>query len=60
MRKPGEVHLLFADYEVSIYINLNLFKNELGLVAMREGLRHIDGIVMRGDGLKDLVGEDYP
>ena len=27
---------------------------------MREGVRFVDDIIMNGDGMKDLVGEDYP
>jgi choline dehydrogenase len=30
------------------------------LVAMREGVRFVDDILMNGDGMKDITGEDYP
>lgn len=58
--KPGEVRLLSSDYTMAPSINLNFFENDLDLIAMREGVRHIDDIVMNGEGMKDLVGADYP
>ncbi|KAG8529099.1 uncharacterized protein KY384_005734 [Bacidia gigantensis] len=57
---PGEVRLRSADYKVQPYINLNFFADDLDLVVLREGVRFIDDIVKNGDGMKDLVGEDYP
>ena len=56
----GEVRLRSADYTVQPYINLNFFADDLDLIAMREGVRFVDDILMNGDGMKDLVGEDYP
>ncbi|KAK6613290.1 glucose-methanol-choline oxidoreductase (SMG1) [Botrytis cinerea] len=41
-------------------INLNFFSNDLDLVALREGCRYVDDILMNGDGMKDIIGEDYP
>lgn len=58
--KPGEVRLRSTDYKENPYINLNFFADDLDLVAMREGVRFVDDIVMNGKGMKDLVGEDYP
>ena len=57
---PGEVRLLSADFRELPYINLNFLADDLDLVALREGTRFIDDIVMNGEGMKDLVGEDYP
>ena len=57
---PGEVRLRSADYTVQPYINLNFLADDLDLIALREGVRFIDDIIMNGDGMKDLVGEDYP
>jgi hypothetical protein len=27
---------------------------------LREGVRFVDDIIVNGEGMKDLVGEDYP
>ena len=58
--KPGEVKLLSADPMEQPYINLNFFADDLDLVALREGVRFIDDIIMNGDGMKEIIGEDYP
>ncbi|KAI9727070.1 MAG: hypothetical protein M1834_008538 [Cirrosporium novae-zelandiae] len=42
------------------HINLNFFSNDLDLVALREGVRFVDEILTQGEGMKDLIGEDYP
>ena len=56
----GEVRLCSADLTVQPYINLNFCADDLDLIAMREGVRFVDDIIMNSDGMKDLVGEDYP
>lgn len=56
----GEVRLRSADYTVQPYINLNFFADDLDLIVLREGVRFVDDIIMNGDGMKDLIGEDYP
>jgi choline dehydrogenase len=58
--KPGEVKLQSKDWKEHPYINLNFCENDLDILALREGVRHIDDIVMNGEGMKDLIGEDYP
>jgi choline dehydrogenase len=58
--KPGEVRLRSADFKVQPYINLNFFADDLDLIALREGVRFVDDILMSGDGMKDLIGADYP
>ena len=58
--KPGEVRLRSADYHEQPYINLNFMENDLDLIALREGVRHIDDILLHGDGMKDTIGADYP
>ena len=55
----GEVHLRSANNTVQPYISLNFFADDLDLVVLREGVR-LDDIIMNGDGMNDLVGEDYP
>lgn len=42
------------------YINIGFLSNELDLVALREGLRFVDDVIMNGDGMKDIVEEDFP
>jgi hypothetical protein len=42
------------------FININFFSNDLDLIAMREGCRMVDDILSTGDGMKDIIGEDYP
>ena len=49
-----------SDPVVDPAINLNFFENDLDLVAMREGVRFVDDIVMNGEWMQDIVGEDYP
>ncbi|TGO83241.1 hypothetical protein BPOR_0678g00060 [Botrytis porri] len=41
-------------------INLNFLSIDLDLVALREGCQYVDDILMNGDGMKDIIGEDYP
>lgn len=41
-------------------INLNYFSNELDVLALREGVRFIDDILMNGEGMRDIIGQDYP
>jgi hypothetical protein len=42
------------------FININFFSNDLDLIAMREGCRMVDDILSTGEGMKDIIGEDYP
>lgn len=58
--KPGEVKIVSADHNVQPYINLNFMENDLDLLAMREGVRRIDDILLNGKGMKDIIGKDYP
>nr|XP_036581181.1 glucose-methanol-choline oxidoreductase (SMG1) [Colletotrichum truncatum]KAF6789449.1 glucose-methanol-choline oxidoreductase (SMG1) [Colletotrichum truncatum] len=41
-------------------ININFFSNDLDLIAMREGVRFVDDIIMNGEGMKDIIESDYP
>ncbi|KAB8304455.1 hypothetical protein EYC80_003849 [Monilinia laxa] len=41
------------------HINLNYFSNDLDLVAVREGCRFIDDILLHGERMKDIIGDDY-
>ncbi|RYO90140.1 hypothetical protein DL766_002462 [Monosporascus sp. MC13-8B] len=41
-------------------INLNFFANDLDILALREGIRWVDDVLMTGEGMKDIIKEDYP
>jgi choline dehydrogenase len=41
-------------------INLNFLADDLDVMALREGVRFVDDILMSGDGMKDIIGSDYP
>ncbi|KIR31793.1 glucose-methanol-choline oxidoreductase [Cryptococcus deuterogattii MMRL2647] len=56
----GEVKLTSVDPFEQPYINLNFFSHDLDLIALREGVRFVDDILMNGDGMKDIVEGDYP
>lgn len=60
LSRNGEVKLNSADPHQQPYINLNFFSNELDILALREGVRFVDDILMTGDGMKEILGEDYP
>ncbi|KAJ7090268.1 hypothetical protein B0H15DRAFT_779362 [Mycena belliarum] len=60
LSKTGTVTLNSTDPLEQPKININFFAEDLDLVAMREGVRFIDDIVMNGDGMKDIIMEDYP
>lgn len=58
--KPGEVKLNSTNPLEQPFVNLNFFASDLDLLAMREGVRRIDDILKTGDGIKDIILEDYP
>lgn len=41
-------------------INENFCAHPLDIVGLREGIRFVDELLHRGDGMKQLVGKDYP
>jgi choline dehydrogenase-like flavoprotein len=41
-------------------INLNYFNDELDIIAIREGIRYSYDVLMKGEGFKDIVEEEYP
>lgn len=41
-------------------INMNYLDHPLDAVALREGVRFVDEIVLRGDGIKDIIIGEYP
>jgi choline dehydrogenase len=60
LSRNGFVKLNSTDPLEQPFININFFSNDLDLIAMREGCRMIDDILTTGDGMKDIIGEDYP
>lgn len=58
--RGGYVRLNSTDPREQPEINLNYFSNELDILALREGVRFIDEILMNGDEMKDIIGDDYP
>jgi choline dehydrogenase len=60
LSKNGEVKLSSTDPLQQPNINLNFFAHDLDIVALREGVRFIDDIIVNGDGMKDIIEGDYP
>jgi choline dehydrogenase len=60
LSQNGVVTLNSADPSEQPNININFFSNKLDLIALREGVRWIDDILMNGDGMKDLIEGDFP
>jgi choline dehydrogenase len=60
LSQNGFVKLNSNDPLEQPFINLNFFSNDLDLIAMREGCRMVDDILKTGEGMKDIIGEDYP
>lgn len=58
--KGGYVRLTSIDPREQPDINLNYFTDELDILALREGVRFVDDILMNGDGMKDIIAEDFP
>ncbi|KAL2824251.1 hypothetical protein BDW59DRAFT_172986 [Aspergillus cavernicola] len=58
--KPGYVKLRSTNPLEVPFININFLENQLDVVALREGVRFVDDIILHGDGMKDLVSEDHP
>ncbi|OAL30498.1 hypothetical protein AYO20_08717 [Fonsecaea nubica] len=60
LSRNGEVKLNSTDPKEQPYVNINFFSHDLDLIALREGVRMIDDIVMNGEGMKDIIEGDYP
>ena len=56
----GQVKLNSANCLDQPNINLNFLKSDLDVMALREGVRFVDEILQNGEGMKDIIGEDYP
>lgn len=56
----GQVRLNSANPREAPNINLGFFNNELDLLAMREGVRWVDEVLMKGEGMRDIIDEDFP
>ncbi|KAK0724675.1 hypothetical protein B0H67DRAFT_481820 [Lasiosphaeris hirsuta] len=60
LSKSGTVELNSTDPLEQAKINLNFFAEDLDIVAMREGVRWVDDVLLTGEGMKDIIEEDYP
>jgi choline dehydrogenase len=60
LSKNGVVTLNSTDPLAPPNVNLNFLSNDLDIVALREGVRWVDDLLRTGDGMKDIIGEDYP
>jgi choline dehydrogenase-like flavoprotein len=58
--EPGEAILNSSDPLVQQNINLNLFANDLDIIAMHEGIRFSYDVLTKGEEFKDLVVSEYP
>ncbi|KAJ5748707.1 uncharacterized protein N7511_010403 [Penicillium nucicola] len=56
----GEVTLNSADALQQPNINLNYFNDELDIIAIREGIRYSYDVLMKGEGFKDIIEDEYP
>ncbi|CAN8104561.1 unnamed protein product [Discula destructiva] len=60
LSKKGTVTLKSTDPLEQPSVDLAFFENRMDLVALRQGVRFVDDVLMKGDGMKDIIGEDYP
>lgn len=58
--RAGTVTLASTDPLEQPVVDLRFFDDRLDLVALRQGVRFVDDILMNGDGMRDILGEDYP
>ena len=56
----GRVSLKSTDPLDQPAINENFCAHPLDIVGLREGLRFTDELLRRGEGTKQIMGEDYP
>jgi choline dehydrogenase len=60
LSRNGTVKLNSTDPLEQPNVNINFFSHDLDIVAMREGVRFVDDIILNGDGMKDIIESDYP
>ncbi|KAL8301789.1 hypothetical protein RB597_002280 [Gaeumannomyces tritici] len=60
LSRSGAVTLNSADPLEQAKIDINFFWHDLDLVAMREGVRWVDNVLMNGEGMRDMIEGDYP
>jgi choline dehydrogenase len=56
----GQLTLNSAGPLIPPNIDLGFYSNGLDLVAIAEGVQFVGDVIMNGDGMKDLVTDDYP
>ena len=60
LSRDGYVKLQSTDHLQQPIINRRFFSNSLDIIALREGVRWVDDILKNGEGMKDIIAEDYP
>lgn len=60
LSRAGVVTLNSTDPLEQPNVNINFLENYLDIVALREGVRFVDDILLTGEGMKDIIHEDYP
>ncbi|KAJ5770523.1 uncharacterized protein N7511_002574 [Penicillium nucicola] len=58
--KHGYVRLNSVDPREQPDISLNYFSDEMDILVWREGVLFVDDLFLNGDGMKDIILEDYP
>lgn len=58
--RGGAVTLQSTDPLVSPSVDLHFLDDSLDILALREGVRWVDDVLMTGEGMRDLLGADYP
>jgi choline dehydrogenase-like flavoprotein len=56
----GTVRLNSTDPFEQAHIDLGFLSHDLDVLALREGTRFIGDLFYKGDGMKDIVEQDYP
>ncbi|KAH6704142.1 hypothetical protein BKA61DRAFT_636021 [Leptodontidium sp. MPI-SDFR-AT-0119] len=56
----GKVTLRSASFEDPPHINLNFLEHPVDIIGLREGVRFIDEVLLRGDGMTDVITDEYP
>ncbi|PVH68524.1 GMC oxidoreductase [Cadophora sp. DSE1049] len=56
----GKVTLRSANFEDPPHINLNFLEHPVDIIGLREGVRFINEVLLRGDGMTDVITDEYP
>lgn len=58
--RSGVVTLHSTDPLAQPSVNLRFLDSHLDIVALREGVRFVDDVLRNGEGMRDMIREDYP